>query len=76
MFAAADEDFVGNKDCVILIQIFFGNVSSPNFGKKKRISWWPLLGFSARIRKVNLRGFRHLNEGLGLHQGFQGFSYK
>ena len=49
---------------------FFGNVSSPNFGKEKKISWWPLLGFSARIRKVNPRGFRHLNQGLGLDQDF------
>jgi hypothetical protein len=44
--------------------------------KRRRISWWLLNRISAAIKRINPKRFRHLDGGLGLHQGFSCFSYK
>ena len=42
---------------------------------RRRISWWLLNRISAAIKRINAKRFRHLDGGLGLHQGFSCFSY-
>ena len=84
---AADEEFVGNKlwlPTKIPLGTRISDFNSEFLGmylvlilaRREGFFSGHSQEFRQELKRVNPRRFRHLHGGLGLHQGFQGFSYK
>ena len=60
----------------ILIQIVLGMYLDGIMAKEEEGFLSTTQGNFSQNKEINPKRFRHLDGGLGLHQGFQGFSYK